>query len=71
MGRGGGFRSDLAIAGRAAGGGHDLADYVAHLAIEMGGETEHRLQDLAIETHSAFLRCVAAGGRPPLRRGPG
>ena len=24
------------------------------LAIEMGGETQHRLQDLAIETHGAF-----------------
>ena len=53
---------DLAIAGRAAGGGHDLAEYVARLAIEMGGETQHRLQDLAIETHGAFLRCVAAQG---------
>ena len=62
MGRGGGLRVDLAIAGRAAGGGHDLAEYVAHLATEMGGETEHRLQDLAIETHAAFLRCVAARG---------
>ena len=62
---------DLAIAGRAAGGGHDLAEYVAHLATEMGGETEHRLQDLAIETHAAFLRCVAAQARPPDRCGPG
>ena len=53
---------DLAIAGRAAGGGHDLAEYVAHLATEMGGETQHRLHDLAIETHAAFLRCVAAQG---------
>jgi hypothetical protein len=53
---------DLAIAGRAAGGGHDLAEYVTRLAIEMGGETEHRLHDLAIETHGAFLRCVAAEG---------
>ena len=65
---------DLAIAGRAAGGGHDLAEYVAHLATEMGGETEHRLQDLAIETHAAFLRCVATEdsttepGRSWLRR---
>ena len=50
---------DLAIAGRAAGGGHDLAEYVTRLATEMGGGTEHRLQDLAIETHAAFLRCVA------------
>ena len=53
---------DLAIAGRAAGGGHDLAAYVAQLAGEMGGETQHRLQDLAIETHGAFLRCVGAQG---------
>ena len=53
---------DLALDGRAAGGGHDLAEYVARLAIEMGGETEHRLQDLAIETHAAFLRCVATQG---------
>ncbi|HEU5113796.1 MAG TPA: hypothetical protein VFU96_10795 [Acidimicrobiia bacterium] len=53
---------DLAIAGRAAGGGHDLAEYVTRLATEMGGETQHRLQDLAIETHGAFLRCVAAEG---------
>lgn len=53
---------DLAIAGRAAGGGHDLAEYVAHLATEMGGETQHRLHELALETHGAFLRCVAARG---------
>ncbi|MGH8942668.1 MAG: hypothetical protein ACRDWF_07620 [Acidimicrobiia bacterium] len=53
---------DLALAGMPAGGGHDLAEYVAHLATEMGGETEHRLQDLAIETHAAFLRCVASQG---------
>lgn len=53
---------DLAIAGRAAGGGHDLAEYVAQLGSEMGGETQHRLQDLAIETHGAFLRCVGAQG---------
>ncbi len=66
---------DLAIAGRAAGGGHDLAEYVTHLAAEMGGETENRLQDLAIETHAAFLRCVATtldtpteSGRSWLRR---
>jgi len=50
---------DLAIAGRAAGGGHDLAEYVTRLASEMGGETEQRLQELALETHAAFLRCVA------------
>jgi hypothetical protein len=54
---------DLAIAGRAAGGAHDMAEYVARLATEMGGETQHRLQDLAIEAHGAFLRCVAAQGR--------
>ena len=59
-----GSACDLAIAGRAAGGGHDLAEYVAHLATEMGGETAHRLQDLAIETHAAFLRCVASQGSP-------
>ncbi len=69
-----GSACDLAIAGRAAGGGHDLAEYVSHLATEMGGETEHRLQDLAIETHAAFLRCVASQasttgpGRSWLRR---
>ena len=57
-----GSACDLALAGMAAGGGHDLAEYVAHLATEMGGETEHRLQDLAIETHAAFLRCVASQG---------
>jgi hypothetical protein len=59
---------DLAISGRAAGGAHDLAEYVANLATEMGGETQHRLQDLAIETHGAFLRCVAAQGSPTRTR---
>ena len=60
---------DLAIAGRAAGGGHDLAEYVTHLAAEMGGETENRLQDLAMETHAAFLRCVATTLHPPTESG--
>ncbi len=60
---------DLAIAGRAAGGGHDLAEYVTHLAAEMGGETENRLQDLAIETHASFLRCVATTLDPPTESG--
>lgn len=53
---------DLALAGRAAGGGHDLAEYVSRLAAETGGETGERLQDLAVDTHAAFLRCVAAEG---------
>lgn len=53
---------DLALAGRAAGGGHDLAAYISQLAAEMGGETEERLLDLAVDAHSAFLRCVAAQG---------
>lgn len=53
---------DLALGGRAAGGGHDLAEYVSHLAAEMGGETGEQLQDLAVGTHAAFLLCVAARG---------
>jgi hypothetical protein len=60
---------DLAIAGRAAGGGHDLAEYVTRLATEMGGETEHRLQDLAIDIHAAFLRCAAIRGPTSESRG--
>lgn len=54
---------DLAIAGRAAGGGHDLAAFIAVLADEVGGETGARLQDLAVEAHVSFLDCVAASDR--------
>ncbi len=54
---------DLARAGRAAGGGHDLAEYVQRLADEIGGETGDRLMDLALDTHAAFLECVA-GAEP-------
>jgi hypothetical protein len=62
---------DLAVGGRAAGGGHELAEYVTQLAGAMGGGTGERLGDLALETNGAFLRCVAAqappGERLPLR----
>ncbi len=58
----------LAREGKAAGGAHDLAEYVSRLAIEMGGETESRLLDLAVETHNTFLRCVESGVPAPQRR---
>ncbi len=58
----------LAREGKAAGGAHDLAEYVSRLAIEMGGETESRLLDLAVTTHNTFLRCVESDVPAPQRR---
>ena len=50
---------DLALDGRAAGGGHELAAFIAQLAGELGGETGERLQSLAAEAHVSFVGCVA------------
>jgi len=55
---------ELARAGRAAGGGHDLAEYVHRLAEEVGGETGDRLLDVALDTHAEFLECVARAEPP-------
>jgi hypothetical protein len=55
----------LAREGKAAGGAHDLAEYISRLASEMGGETETRLLALAVEAHNDFLRCVEAARRSP------
>jgi hypothetical protein len=56
----------LARQGEAAGGAHDLAEYISALASEMGGETETRLLALAVDAHNEFLRCVEAD--PQLER---
>jgi hypothetical protein len=63
----------LAQEGKAAGGAHDLAEYISRLAAEMGGETEARLLELAVDTHNTFLHCVGAatpapGPKPWFRR---
>lgn len=58
----------LAREGKAAGGGHDLAEYITQLAGEMGGETEKRLLDLAVDAHNDFLHCVESGIPAPERR---
>jgi hypothetical protein len=58
----------LAREGKAAGGAHDLAEYMTQLATEMGGETETRLLGLAVDAHNAFLRCVESSAPPPQRR---
>jgi hypothetical protein len=58
----------LAREGKAAGGAHDLAEYISRLASEMGGETEKRLLDLAVDSHNDFLRCVESGTPAPERR---
>jgi hypothetical protein len=57
----------LALEGKAAGGAHDLAEYISRLAAEMGGETENRLLDLAVASHNTFLRCVESGVPAPPR----
>ena len=54
----------LAVEGKAAGGAHDLAEYISRLASEMGGETETRLLELAVEAHNGFLRCVETEAHP-------
>jgi len=59
-----GLAADLARDGKAAGGAHDLASFVTLLAGELGGETGRRLQELAVEVHGAFLRCVNESGDP-------
>jgi hypothetical protein len=58
----------LAGQGKAAGGAHDLAEYITRLASAMGGETETRLLDLAVDTHNTFLRCVESSAPAPQRR---
>jgi hypothetical protein len=58
----------LAREGKAAGGAHDLAEYMTQLATEMGGETETRLLGLAVDAHNTFLRCVESSAPPPQRR---
>ena len=63
--------ADLARDGKAAGGAHDLASFVTVLAGELGGETGRRLQELAVEIHSAFLRCVNESGDPVRAPGAG
>ena len=62
---------DLAIAGRAAGGGHDLAEYVAQLANEMGGETQHRLQISQSRPTERFSDASPIRAPRPERSGPG
>jgi hypothetical protein len=66
----------LAGEGKAAGGAHDLAEYISRLATEMGGETETKLLALAVDAHNTFLRCVESSApaqqhRSWLRRRPG
>ncbi len=63
---------DRARHGKAAGGGHDLAAFVSRVAAELGGDTGDRLRHLAIESHAAFLRCVAESdeGDRAQTRGP-
>jgi hypothetical protein len=58
----------LAREGKAAGGAHDLAEYISRLASEMGGETENRLLELAVDAHNDFLLCVASGVPAPQSR---
>jgi hypothetical protein len=58
----------LAREGKAAGGAHDLAEYISRLASEMGGETENRLLELAVDAHNDFLLCVASGIPAPQSR---
>jgi hypothetical protein len=58
----------LAREGKTAGGAHDLAEYISRLASEMGGDTEKRLLDLAVDSHNDFLRCVENGTPAPERR---
>lgn len=65
-----GLAADLARDGKAAGGAHDLASFVTLLAGELAGETGRRLQELAVEAHGAFLRCVNESG-DPVRAPPG
>jgi len=66
-----GLAADLARDGKAAGGAHDLASFVTLLAGELGGEMGRRLQELAVETHGAFLRCVNESGDPVRAPGTG
>ena len=58
----------LARDGKAAGGAHDLAEYITRLAAEMGGVTETRLKALAVDAHNEFLRCVEEGAPAPQPR---
>jgi GTP-binding protein EngB required for normal cell division len=58
----------LAHEGKAAGGAHDIAEYLSRLASEMGGETENRLLELAVDSHNEFLRCVESGTPVPQGR---
>jgi hypothetical protein len=58
----------LAGEGKAAGGAHDLAEYMSRLATEMGGETETQLLDLAVDAHNTFLRCVESSAPAPKHR---
>jgi hypothetical protein len=58
----------LAREGKAAGGAHDLAEYITRLATEMGGETETQLLGLAVDAHNTFLRCVESSAPAPQRR---
>jgi hypothetical protein len=58
----------LAEEGKAAGGAHDLAEYMSRLAGEMGGETETRLLGMAVDAHNTFLRCVESSAPAPQRK---
>jgi hypothetical protein len=58
----------LAQEGKAAGGGHDLAEYISRLAGEMGGETGTQLLGMAVDAHNTFLRCVESSAPAPRHR---
>jgi len=49
----------LALEGRVADAGHDLAGFVAGLADEVEGETAERLREMAAEVPTRFLECIA------------
>jgi GTP-binding protein EngB required for normal cell division len=49
---------DLALQGKVADAGHDLASFVAGMAAEVEGETAERLREIALELPARFLECA-------------